>query len=200
MPAYRHARPAPRRASGPPKPISDTVTWTRIVDPRERYRIVYQDRDGAQSIREIELTKIGDSQGTAYLGVNHEGKFKTMRMDRVLQVLEQLTTGHPSSLSAALTYRSELPKFPIEGAVYKVPTIAAGNRTWTVDLNAYSCTCPEKRVRSGKGYTPGQLGYACPHVARAILNHLPVECGSEWTSDLRSFLSDPRKMHIDNLK
>ena len=114
MPAYSRSRPAPRRSAGPPKQISDTVTWTRTVDPRERYRIVYQDRDGAQSIREIELTKMGDSQGTAYIGVNHEGKFKTMRMDRVLQVLQQLTTGHPSSLHAAPTYRTALPKFPVD--------------------------------------------------------------------------------------
>ena len=123
-----------------------------------------------------------------------------MRTERVIQVLEQLTTGHPSSLHSALTYRTKLPKFPTKAAIYKAPTIAAGNRTWTVDLNLYTCTCPEKRIRSGKGYKPGELGCVCPHIARAVLDHLPAECGSEWIAELRSFLSDPRKMHIDNLK
>ena len=200
MPSYSRSRPAPRRSGGPPIQISDTVNWTRIVDPRERYRIVYQDRDGAQSIREIELTKMGDSKGTAYLGVFHEGKFKTMRTERVIQVLEQLTTGHPSSLHAAPTYRTKLPAFPIESAVYSVPTIAASNRTWTVDLDLYTCTCPEGAFRSGKGYKPGELGFVCPHIARAVLDHLPAECGPDWTPEMRAFLSDPRKMHIDNLK
>ena len=179
--------------------MADNVTWTRTVQPHERYSILYQDRDGATSIREIELTKMGYSQGVEYLGVTHEGKFKTMRVDRVLQVLEQLTTGHPSSIHAALTYRTQLPPFPIEDAVFRVPTVAVGNRTWTVDLNHYTCTCPEKRRRSGKGYKPGQLGYVCPHVARAILDHLPAECGI-FTPELHAFLSDPRKIHIDNLR
>ena len=199
QPAFKRSRPAPRNAPGRPQQISDTVTWTRIVTPHERYSIVYQDRNGDRSIREIELTKMGDSQGTAYLGVHHEGKFKTMRVDRILQVLEQITTGHPSSIQAALNYRSELPPFPIEGAVYRVPTIAAGTRTWTVDLNRYTCTCPEKRVRAGKGYKPGQLGFVCPHIARAIVDHLPAESG-DFTPGLRAFLSDPRRVHIDNLR
>ena len=199
QPAYSRSRPAPRKAAGKPPQISDTVTWTRKVDPHERYSILYQDRDGATSIREIELTKTGDSKGVAYLGVMHEGKFKTMRVERVLKVLEQLTTGHPSSIHEALTYRSELPAFLVAGAVFHVPTIAVGKRTWTVDLNRYTCTCPEKRRRAAKGYKPGQLGYVCPHIARAILDHLPADT-TAFTPELRAFLSDPRKIHIDNLR
>jgi hypothetical protein len=199
QPAFKRSRPAPRNAAGKPKQIADTVTWTRIVDPHERYRIVYQDRTGDQSIREVELTKLGESEGSAYLGVFHEGKFKTMRADRVLQVLEQITTGHPSSIHSAPTYRTELPVFPLALAAYRVPTIAVGNRTWTVDLNRYTCTCPEKRVRTGKGYKPGQLGHVCPHIARAILDHLPAD-DTTFTPELRSFLANPRNIHIDNLR
>lgn len=198
QPAYKRSRPAPRRAPGSAPQISDTVVWSRIIQPRERYRIVYQDKDGVQSIREIELTKIGESKSLPYLGVMHEGKFKTMRVDRVLQVLEQITTGHPSSIHAAVTYRDTLPTFPIEQAIFRVPTITVSTRTWTVDLNRYVCTCPEKRPRAGKGYKPGQLGYVCPHVARAILDHLPAD-DTTFTPELRAFLSDPRKIHVDNL-
>ena len=200
MPSFARSRPAPRRAAGAPWHITDDVTWTRIVEPRERYHILYRNRDGADTVREIELTKIGNSRDIEYPGVMHEGKFKTMRRDRALQVLEQLTTGHPSSLAAALTYRSDLPPFPVADAVYRVATIAASTRTWTVDLNRYECTCPEKRRRAGKGYKAPQLGYVCPHIARAVLDHLPAESGPEWTPDLRAFLSDPRKIHIDYLK
>ncbi len=199
QPAYRRSRPAPRRASGAPPNITDTVTWTREITPRERYSILYQDRDGVPSVREVELLRTGESQGKQYLGVMHEGKFKSLRADRVLQVLEQLTTGHPSSIVAALSYRSELPPFPVEGAAYRVPTIAVSNRTWTVDLNRYMCTCPEKRRRGAKGYKPGQLGFVCPHIAGAILAHLPAN-DTTFTPELLAFLSDRRKIHIDNLR
>jgi hypothetical protein len=177
--------------------MNDTVEWSRIIEPRERYRILYIDRDNERSEREIELVKIGESRGTPYLGVNHAGKFKTLRADRVVSVL-QLTTGHEPSIEPWPSYASELPHFPVDGAVYKIPTTAASNRTWTVDLNAYTCSCPEKRIRAGMGYKPGQLGFVCDHMAKAILLHLPPGDGG-WSHTLLRFLGDPRRVHIDNL-
>jgi hypothetical protein len=38
----------------------------------------------------------------------------------------------------------------------------------------------------------------CPHMARAILDHLPGDAEG-WTPELRAFLSDPQRIHIDNL-
>lgn len=196
-PAYPRKRPAPRKAPGAPRQISDTVVWDRVVDPVERYRILYLDRDGKRTERVITLKKIGTSEGTRYYGVEHEGKFKTLRVDRVIGVLEQLTKGHEPSIRPMPTYGTTLPPFPIENAVFRVPTIAVSTRTWRVDLNRYTCTCPEKRVRMAKGYVPGQLGYVCPHVARAILAHLPADAA--WSPGLLDFLRDPRRMHVDTL-
>ena len=178
------------------------IVWTRTVDSRERYRILYLDRDGKQTERTIELQKIGHRGGAPYLGVMHEGVFKTFRTDRVLAVLEQLTTGHDPSIVAAVTYRTQLPHFPVSGLKVRVPTTHAHNpaerKAWTVDLDVYTCTCPESRKRGGKGYKPGQLGYVCDHMAKAILASLPSDAPG-WTPELRSFLADPRKVHIDNL-
>jgi len=194
-PSFKHSRPAPRRAPGAPPNITDDVTWTRILETPERYRIEYADRDSNISVREILLQKLGHSGDFQYIGVLHQGKFKTMRVDRIGMVT-QLSTGHPCSLKPQPTYSNELPRFPVVGATYKVPT-NTGRGTWTVDLNKYTCTCPEKRIRSGHGYTPGQLGYVCSHMARAILDHLPRDAG--WDPELLTFLGDPRKVHIENL-
>ena len=175
----------------------DAVTWSRTVEPRERYRVLYMDRDNKRTERIIELQKIGASAGVTYLGVMHEGKFKTLRADRVVAVTEQLTKGHEPSIIAAPTFATMLPAFPLANAVYKVPTVAVSNKTWRVDLNRYTCTCPEKRIRFGKGYQPGQLGFVCPHMARAILDYLPADAG--WPTGVLDFLRDPRKVHVDNL-
>ncbi len=197
-PSYARKRPAPRKIPGAPALLrSDDITWTRQVEPRERYRVLYIDRDGQRTERVIELLRTGDMGGTPYLGVMHLGKFKTLRADRVVEVLEQLTAGHAPSIRPLPGYGFNLPKFPLDNALYKVATIAASNRTWTVDLNAYTCSCPEKRIRAGFGYAPGQLGFVCPHMALAILDHLPADAG--WPEELLSFLRDPRRVHIDNL-
>jgi hypothetical protein len=206
-PAYARKRPAPRGQGLPKLMRSDDITWTRILDgkttPRERYRIVYIDNEAQRSERLIELQKLGEVKGVPYLGVMHAGKFKTLRADRVVEVLEQITTGHPPSIKPwrQLDYSVQLPPFPLDNALYKVGTIASSNRTWTVDLNRYTCTCPEQRIRRGFGYTPGQLGFVCPHVAKAILEHLPAHLQStiSWPEELVSFLRDPRRVHIDNL-
>lgn len=176
--------------------MNDLVDWTREVQPRERYRIEYADRDGEISLREIVLNKIGTMSGMSYFGVMHQGKFKTLRADRI-HMVAQLSTGHDCSIRPQPTYATELPQFPVEGAVYKMPTVAASTRTWTVDLNAYTCSCPEKRIRLGFGYEPGRLGFVCPHMARAILDHLPGEAG--WQPELLAFLANPKMIHIDNL-
>lgn len=201
-PSWKHKRPAPRTTapgkfdrSKLMKP--DDVTWTRVVDPRERYRIVYCDSNGQRDERTIELLKIGEREGTPYLGVIEKGKPKTMRQDRVVEVLEQLTTGHEPSIRAALKYADRLPAFPVAQAIHRVPQTARPTSKWTVDLNAYTCSCPEKRIRSGFGYEPGQLGFVCSHIARALLEHLPADAG--WSPDLLTFLRDPRRIHIDNL-
>jgi len=199
-PIWAHKRPAPRKAPGAPPSLKDTVTWTRIVEPRERYRIVYRDRDNAMTERTIELQKVGHSGDTEYFGVMHAGKFKTLRVDRVVSVMEQLTTGHESSIRPQPTYSTQLPAWPFAGAVFKISQTAASrhNRTWTVDLNHYTCSCPEKRIRTGMGYEPGQLGYVCDHMAKAILANLSADAAG-WPPELLNFLRNPRKIHIDNL-
>jgi hypothetical protein len=196
-PDYRRKRPAPRTAPGLGKNVTDTVNWTRILDPRERYRVVYVDRDNERSDRTIELLKIGDVAGTPYLGVMHGGRFKTLRAERVIEV-EQLSTGHQPSIHAQPTYSTELPAFPLQNAVYKIGTTAVSNRTWTVDLNKYTCTCPEKRIRAAAGYKPGLLGFVCDHMAKAIYDNLPNDAAG-WTPELHRFLTNPRHTHIDNL-
>ncbi len=197
-PAWRSKRPAPRNAPGSPPLMADNIVWTRILDPREQYRIVYIDRDNATSIRVIEVLKMGTFGGTPYLGVMHAGKFKTLRTDRVVEVLEQLSTGHSATIYSQPTYTTLLPNFPVEGAVYKIPTTVVSNRTWTVDLNRYTCSCPEKRIRAGMGYDPGRLGFVCDHMAKAILGNLPA-ASQGWSPELLKFLANPRKIHIDNL-
>ena len=199
-----HARSSVPAARSKSLMNQDDVTWTRVLDrtgaqPRELYRIQYSDRDGEISEREIELQKIGSRSGTVYLGVLHAGKFKTLRADGVLAVI-QLSVGHEPSIRSYPTYASALPNFPISNAVYRMPTVK-GTRTWKVDLNAYTCSCPEKRDRSAMGYAPGQLGFVCPHMARAILDHLPMNMHGQagWTLELVSMLADPRKVHLDNL-
>jgi hypothetical protein len=201
-PDYRRKRPAPRKAGGWGKPITDSVAWTRILDPRERYRILYEDRDGDRTERVIELLKLGQIAGTPYLSVMHEGRPKTLRADRVVAVLEQLTAGHTPSIHAQPTYATILPQFPLANAVYKIPTTAVSNRTWTVDLNLYTCSCPEKRIRTALGYKAGTLGFVCAHMAKAILENLPTIKSPDnggWTPELLRFLADPRRVHIDNL-
>ena len=198
-PDFRRKRPAPRNAGGWGKPVTETVVWTRILDPRETYRVVYVDGDRQRSERVIELQKVGHIDKTEYLGVMHAGRFKTLRRDRVVEVLEQLSTGHEPSIRSQPTYKTELPPFPLENAEYRIGTTAVSNRRWTVDLNQYTCTCPEKRIRAGAGYKPWQLGAVCDHMAKAITENLPMDSPG-WTQELLDFLKDPRKVHIDNLR
>ena len=206
-PAWAHKRPAPRKAPGPPPFMPDKVTWTRTCDPREKYRIVYRDRDNALSERVIELLKVGSFGGQTYYSVLHAARPKTLRADRIVAVLAQLSEGHAPTLHPQPTYASRLPSFPVlagesTAPVLKVGAVAAGsNRTWTVDLGSYTCTCPEKRLRVAAGYEPGLLGYVCPHMARAIITNLPTHTdpATGWTHELLTFLNDPRKVHIDNL-
>jgi hypothetical protein len=202
-PSWKHKRPAPRTVTPGNFDKSklmkhDDVNWTRVVDPRERYRILYEDRDGQREERTIELQKIGDREGTPYLGVMHQGKFKTLRAGRIVDVLEQLTIGHEPSIHAAPSYATLLPKFPVtfRGPI-RIPQTARPTSKWSVDLALYTCSCPEKRIRSGFGYAPGQLGFVCSHIARAILENLPATAG--WPDELLTFLRDPRRVHIDNL-
>lgn len=226
-PSFRHARPAPRNAPGPPRRIHDEVTWTRTLGgpgeaPRELYLIRYLGSDNIETERTVELLKVGHilspngGQQQGYLGVNDlsdAGRFKTLRTDRVTAVLAQLTQGHAPSIRAYPTYRTRLPGFPVAGAVYKVPQTANPARFWTVDLNAWTCTCPERRQRTARGYKPGDLGFVCNHMAQAILDHLPATQvsgaefprngiggkGCAWTAELLIFISDPRRVHLDHL-
>ena len=98
-------------------------------------------------------------------------------------------------MSSALRIR---PAFPLENAVYKIQQTANPKKSWMVDLQ-YTCACPEKRIRSVAGYAPGQLGFACLHIARAILDYLPADSPG-WTPELLTFLGDRSRMHIDNLR
>lgn len=201
-PSWKHKRPAPRTAAAGTFDKSklmkqDDVDWSRIIDPPERYRILYQDRHGKRTERVIELRKIGIYDGSPYYGVMHLGQPKTFRCDRVIAVLEQLTEGHECSIEPAPDYSTQLPKFPVANAQYKVPQTARPDRNWSVDLNLYTCSCPEQRIRREFGYGPGDLGFTCSHMARAILDHLPAE--ANWPPALLLFLRNPRRIHIDNL-
>jgi hypothetical protein len=198
----------PRRPPQPPKTpkpgaygwapnLADTVTWTQIVEPHEFYRIVYCDRHGELSERTIELMKIGHTGDISYYWVLHEGKGKSLRADRVVSVVEQITTGHPARIRVLPNYSTTLPAFPLEKAVFRVPQSANPRRTWGVDLNSYTCTCPEGRVRSSSGYIAGQLGFCCPHTAQAILTHLPPD--AEWPPDILDFLRSAHRTSIANL-
>ena len=196
QPAYKRKRAAPRNATGWGKPITEDVVWTRLVTPAESYQVEYVDRHGEVSERIIELMKIGAIADVDYLGVRHNGKFKTLRSDGIRKV-RQLPEGHEASIFAFPQYADTLPVFPIASAMFKMATIAVSTRRWTVDLNLYTCSCPEKRERIGKGYKPGQLGFVCAHMARAILDNLPADAA--WSPLLLKFLGDPRRVHIDNL-
>jgi hypothetical protein len=195
-PNWKRKRAAPRTATGWGKPITDDVVWTRLLSPAESYQVEYVDRHGEISERIIDVMKIGSIGDVDYLGVRHVGKFKTLRADGIRKV-RQLTEGHAPSIFAFPGYDDQLPVFPIASAMYKMATIAVSTRRYTVDLNLYTCTCPEKRERVAKGYKPGQLGFVCPHMARAILENLPADAA--WSPQLIKFLKDPRRVHIDNL-
>jgi len=58
-----------------------------------------------------------------------------------------------------------LPEWDGEQSVYKVP---AGSRHYTVNLEEYTCSCPEKRWRQSE-CEPRTLGRVCRHMAQAIL-------------------------------
>ena len=195
-----------RKPASKPAPITDKVVWTRELNPRESYQIDYLDSKGNLTNRVVELLRIGHiplglHASTGYLGVMHNGQFKTLRTENVRSV-RQLTPNHDPSIFAYAPiaqpqYVDQLPNFPVANAVYKMPTIALSKRTYSVDLNRYTCRCPEQRRRTAKGYQPGQLGFVCAHMARAILEHLPANAG--WNQPLVKFLANPRKVHIDNL-
>ena len=149
--------------------------------------------------RTVKLLRMGHVGSVRYLGVMHQGIFKTPRAERVRSV-RQLTDGHPCRITVLPTYRDELPPWPGTAEVVKVPQ-STGKRTWTVDFRTYTCSCPERRVRDGMGYRPGQLGGVCPHLARALLKYLPADLDPKlgWTPDLREFLGTPTKTSIENL-
>jgi hypothetical protein len=219
-PAYTAKRPTQRVVSNA-SPSALDIIWSPPLTPRETYRILYSKADGSVSERIIDLLKLGSHDGHTYLGVRDKGIFKSFRRDRVLDVLEQISTGHTPSLRAIPSYTHYLPPFPrpepelrsgavdqtlqnnqrdedVQLLVFRVPQ-TRGNRTWSVSLADYTCTCPDKRIRTALGYTAGQLGMVCPHLARAILAHLPSPRPEAWTPDLLDWLQNPRNTDIDNL-
>lgn len=193
-------RPSARRpgASSAPRPITDDIQWTRQLDPPESYEITYADSKGDVTTRVIDLRRIGRQAGIEYLGAIDRGKFKTFRAENV-RTVRQLTAGHPPSIVAfpVISYVDRLPAFPVSGAVYRIPTTAVSKRRWTVDLNRYTCSCPERRIRGAAGYEPGQLGFVCLHMSRAILEHLPKD--ANWPPALLHFLGSRIRVHIDSL-
>lgn len=195
----RLSRDSAKKSSSPKgsQPSALQVNWSRHYDPRDQYRIEYADRFGEFSERVIELACTGSCGGNEYAGIFEDGQFKTLRADRILKV-EPLLISSPSGLTHPLhvlpTLKTALPVWPIEQAVFRVPQ-TSGKRHWTVNLNAYSCTCPESRLRSQ--YPPGSLGRVCSHMARAILDNLPTD--ANWDEDIRAWIGNPYKVGAANL-
>ena len=210
----RRARPARRcgRAPRPPQ-LADSILWTRTVEPREQYLITYVDKDGDVSERLITLQKIGAYRGDRYYGVLNDGRFKTMRADRVLfrrasalWYPRRPQCAEPSlpSIRPLPTYRTELPPWPLPAAIYTACPTAAARAPGASTLNAYTCTCPEKRIRTALGYKPGELGMICPHLARAILEH-QLALPQPFPPDILDFLATPhqsshRKPHVSQAR
>ena len=173
------------------------IKWEKFYQPPERYQIEYADRWGEFSERTIDLARIGSYQGHDYIGVFEGGQFKSLRADRILKVEKPTTTTtYNSELTVIPNYSTKLPEWSTGAAVYRMKSIT-GNRHWTVDLNRYSCTCPEKRFRTSQGFADGTLGRVCPHMAQAILENLPKNSG--WNPELITFLSNPRNVAIGSL-
>jgi len=174
-----------------------SINWSRHYDPRDQYRIEYADKFGEFSERLVELACTGTYAGNEYAGVFEDGQFKTLRADRILKV-EPLVISSPSGRTHPLrvlpTFSTALPVWPVEQAVFRVLQ-TTGKRHWTVNLNAYSCTCPEKQSRSD--YPPGSLGRVCSHMARAILENLPAD--ANWDEDILAWINNPYKVGAANL-
>ncbi len=178
----------------PAQPLHLDIVWTEEFRPPETYQIEYADRFGEFSERTVHLSRKGHLSGHDYVGIYEDGQFKTLRADRILKavpVSESALASPRPSLRVLPTYSTLLPAWPTPEAVFKIKTIS-GSRHWTVDLNAYSCTCPEKRTRAQS--PSGSLGRVCPHMAEAILANLTPDAG--WDPDLIAHISRPDKVSM----
>ncbi len=172
--------------------LDNDVDWFEVFDPPQRYQIEYADRNGEHSVREVFLAKKGRYARHVYLGVYDKGRFKTFRRDHILK-MEAI--GHDGTRSNSRTahQRTSLPQWPAENAVFRIAQ-TVGTKRWTVNLNEYTCTCPEKRTRAGRGCPPKMLGMVCPHMAQAILENLPAD--ANWPPEIISYLKDPESLKL----
>ncbi len=175
--------------------VSSQIVWEQTLFPTQAYALDYTDRTGESTRRIIELQRIGRYSGRKYLGVFEEGKFKTLRADRVSRI-EQLSNEHPPAIALMPTLSDRLPGWHEARSPFKVPQLV-GKRHWTVDLTHYSCTCPEGRVRRSSGYGPGTLGGVCPHLAKAIVANLPAE--HDWDPELIRMLTEYEVLTVGDL-
>lgn len=191
--AYRAYR-APTSTAGPSEAdrpalkklggfSSGEIEWEQRFNPPLSRAVEYADRHGEYSERLVSVVSRGTGpNGRPYLGITESGKFKTLREDRVLKLSEPLPLSRNGRLRAVL--HEQLPPWHTTPAVFKVPSVS-GNRRWTVDLASYTCTCPERRIRSGQ-YAPKTMGMVCPHMARAIQENHPNRAA--WPKDLVDYI------------
>lgn len=174
------------------QPVHLDIVWTEEFNPPETYQIEYADRFGEYSERSIHLSRKGHLNGHDYVGIYEDGKFKTLRADRILKAVPvSKVAGARPSLRVLPSYSKILPAWPTSDALFKIKQ-TAGTRHWTVNLNTYSCTCPEKRLRLDS--PEGSLGRVCPHMAEAILQNISIDAG--WDPDIIAFLSDCHKVSM----
>jgi hypothetical protein len=186
------------RSGGPPQRQQEAqldITWVEHFNPPEAYRIEYADRYGEFSERVVHLARKGHYHGNDYLGIYEDGKFKTLRADRILKVEWSGDSAPRSSLRVLPSESTTLPVWSLPNAVYKIKQ-TTGARNWTVNLNTYTCTCPEKRMRIQLGAADGTLGRVCSHMAQAIMENLPAD--ANWNADILAHISNPRKVSMAN--
>lgn len=167
-------------------PDEPGLTWVEKYQPHRKCRIEYADRHGEFSDRVVFAVGLCKSvDGHSYLGAYDGRAFKTFRTDRILKIADAdgVVQAVPHHLEL-LPLSYPLPPWPGTETILKVPSIS-GNRHWTVDLSQYTCTCPEKQTRTIQ-FQPRTLGRVCPHMARAMRDHLPANSG--WDERLVSHI------------
>jgi len=179
------AEPEPSYPSGF---SSAGIQWRESFNPPLACRIEYADRHGEYSERDVYIAKAGvGPSGAEYVGVFEDGKFKTLRRDRILK---GEPTGSPKQEGSRPAHTKcplnvRLPDWHQAPATYKIPSFT-GNRRWTVDLVTYECTCPERRIRLMQ-YEERTVGMVCGHMAQAIRTYLPPE--SSWPEVIRDYIN-----------
>jgi hypothetical protein len=162
------------------------ITWTEIIDFPVARPLEYLNEQDEYSSQIVSTAKRGFcASGIVHIGLHDGDLLHTFPADRLLTKLPTLTGKGYHAMNMRQLMRLKLPRWKNSIKVVKIPN-ASGKRRWTVNLDSYTCTCPE-RIRRSSRFEQGQLGMACPHVVMAIRENL--EDFSPWPKEIIGYLN-----------